>query len=483
MRSPKTLPLNNFRVILSERGFCVSEGSGRATAPYSRTTARTLRREASILILLAAFVLAPAASAETLTGSVKNATTNKPAAGDEVVLLNLAEGMQEAARTKADGKGNFSFNLSDTGSPHLIRVIHQGVTYHRMAPPGTTSVEAQVYDVAKKVDGISVTADVMRVQAENNNLEIIRLFAINNASNPPKTQMNDQNFEFYLPEGAQVDQAMAKTAGGQPVNSSAVPQKEKNRYAFIFPLRPGETQFQISYHLPYSGEATIDPKSLYGMDHFVVMLPKSMQFSGPASFQSMQDPQQSDSLVEVVSNAQPSQALAFKVSGTGVLPAREEGSGAGSAQGTMGGAQTAGRDARPGGGLGPPIDAPDPLEKYRWYILGTFAVALAIGGYYIAQRSPAQAAKSASIDDDETTEVTRPAPRSAGIVVKPALAKPGSAARSEHSGMLLQALKEELFQLEVERQQGSITQQEYERHKAALDQTLQRAINRTTQNV
>jgi len=49
--------------------------------------------------------------------------------------------------------------------------------------------------------------------------------------------------------------------------------------------------------------------------------------------------------------------------------------------------------------------------------------------------------------------------------------------------MLLQALKEELFQLEVERQQGSITQQEYEKHKAALDQTLQRAISRTAQKV
>jgi len=175
------------------------------------------------------FTLANSALADTLTGTVKNATVGKPAANDEVVLLNLAEGMQEAARTKTDAKGNFSFNLKDTGSPHLIRVIHQGVTYHRMAPPGTTSVEADVYDVAEKVDGLSVTADVMRVQAENNNLEIIRLFAINNASNPPKTQMNDQNFEFYLPDGAQVDQTMARTANGQPVNSSAVPQKEKNR--------------------------------------------------------------------------------------------------------------------------------------------------------------------------------------------------------------------------------------------------------------
>ena len=46
------------------------------------------------------------------------------------------------------------------------------------------------------------------------------------------------------------------------------------------------------------------------------------------------------------------------------------------------------------------------------------------------------------------------------------------------SGLLLEALKEELFQLEVEHKQGSISQPEYERARAALDQTLERAIKR-----
>ncbi len=44
--------------------------------------------------------------------------------------------------------------------------------------------------------------------------------------------------------------------------------------------------------------------------------------------------------------------------------------------------------------------------------------------------------------------------------------------------MILEALKEELFQLEVEHKQGSISQAEYEKAKAALDQTLERAIKR-----
>jgi hypothetical protein len=412
-------------------------------------------------------LLASLASGQGLSGTVKNGTTGKPAAGDDVILLNLAQGMEEAARTKTDANGKFSFNAPPDGNPHLIRVVHQGVTYHKMAPPGTTSVEADVYDVAKKIEGLTVTADVMRFETEGNDLKVVRLFAVDNNSNPPKTQMNDHNFEFYLPEGASIDQAMARTANGQPINATAVPQADKNRYAFVFPLRPGETQFQIAYHLRYSGQAKLNPKSLYPVDHFVAMLPKSMKFSGPASFQSMQDPDQTDAQVEVVSNAQPSQNLMFTISGTGVLPAKGEG-------GASSGGGQATADSRPGGGLGPPIDAPDPLEKYRWYILGGFGAVLAVGAIYIAKRSPAQTvpARRRSIEDDETVEIPKVPVRASS---QPAPAR--------SSGLLLEALKEELFQLEVERQQGKISQQEYEKHKAALDQTLQRAVKREAQKV
>ena len=416
--------------------------------------------------MLLCMLLVASASAQTLTGTVTNGTTNKPAAGDDVVLLSLSQGMEESGRTQTDAKGNFSLKLDDATSPHLVRVIHQSVTYHRMAPPGTTSVEVQVYDVSKKVEGISVTADVMRFQAQGSELQGIRLFAVNNASDPPRTQMSDQSFEFYLPDGAQVDQSMAMTAGGQPINSAPVPQKQKNRYAFLFPLRPGETQFQVSYHMAYSGEASFDPKTLYGSKHFVVMVPKSMQFTAGAgsSFQAMNDPRQGDAVVRVVSNTTAGQPLAFKISGTGLLT--EPGDDSQGAPSPVGGAQTsgavAGRDSRPGGGLGPPIDAPDPLEKYRWYILGGFAIALAAGAIYIATRS-----QTATIQDLDPTD--------AELVELPRPAKPKPADRT---ALLLDALKEEIFQLEVEHKQGRISQQEYEKAKAALDQTLERAVKR-----
>jgi len=436
--------------------------------------------------LLLSMILVVSASAQTLIGTVKNGTTSKPAAGDDVVLLSLGQGMEESGRTQTDDKGNFSVKLDNASSPHLVRVIHQGVTYHKMAPPGTTSVDIDVYDVSKKVQGISVTADVMRFQAQGSEMQGIRLFAVNNASDPPRTQMSDQSFEFYLPDGAQVDQSMAMTAGGQPINSAPVPQKQKNRYAFVFPLRPGETQFQVSYHMPYTGEVSVDPKTLYGAQHFVVVLPKSMQFSPApgAAFKAMQDPRQADAVVQVASNTTPGQTLSFKISGTGMMSDEAEESkeqraspvggaqtggaqaGGGQAGGGQTGAAVAGRDSRPGGGLGPPIDAPDPLEKYRWYILGGFGVVLFAGAIYIATRS-----KTATVPDYSPTDAE------SGIPPAP---KPKPADRS---ALLLEALKEEIFQLEVEHKQGRISQQEYEKAKAALDQTLERAVKRTAVKV
>jgi hypothetical protein len=195
------------------------------------------------------------------------------------------------------------------------------------------------------------------------------------------------------------------------------------------------------------------------------MVPKTMQFSaGPGSgFESRENPKEPGATVQVASNTELGQQLAFKISGTGTLNEGDE-SGGGSAPSGNNGA-TAGRDSRPGGGLGPPIDAPDPLEKYRWYILGGFAAVLAAGAFYITNRSRSAAQSLATIPGFGASDVDAPesfpARQAAG-----------------RSGMLLEALKEELFQLEVEHKQGSISQPEYERARAALDQTLERAIKR-----
>ncbi len=425
-------------------------------------------------------LLAFSATAQTLTGTVKNSTTGKPSAGDEVVLLKLGQGMEESGRTTTDAKGHFSFKLDDAQAPHLVRAIHQEVTYHRMAPPGTTSVEMEVYDVAKKIDGIQVVADIMRIQAQQGQALITREFGVQNTSNPPRTQMNEKNLEFYVPEGAHVidDSATATTEGGNPLKSAPVPEGEKNRYSFIFPLRPGLTRFEVSYELPYSGSANVDPKSIYPLEHFVVMTPKAMQFTAAAAsagFKLINYPNEPDAAVQVASNTTPGQNLAFKISGEGRLTGAQEENAQGSSEGEQGSGPGAQSSApRPGGGLGPPIDAPDPLQRYRWWILGGFAAVLIVGGVYVASRQQ-------SVARAQARDKSRPALLQEEDF-EPSEVIPASATRTQRpTSMLLEGIKEELFQLELERKQGQISQAEYDKAKAALDQTLDRALRREAQ--
>jgi hypothetical protein len=394
-----------------------------------------------------------AAYGATLTGSVTNGTTNKPAAGDEIILIKLGAGMEEVAHAKTDAQGKFTFTFDDANSPHLVRAIHQGVTYHQMAPPGTNTVAVQVYDVAKKVEGIQAVADLMYLQTSQGQLGITRIFAVDNNSSPPRTQMNDANFEFFAPENAEMDEAQAQTSGGQPIRITPTPQTEKGRYAFVFPLRPGKSEFQVTYHLPYSGKATIDPRIVYPLQHFVAMMPKTIAFAPAQSgiYQDKQPPDLPDAIAEVASNPKPGQKLTFEISGQGMLQDQSQ-----NASGQSGGeAPATAADNRPGGGLGRPIEAPDPLEKsalqgqggvlsYRVITLVGLGMLLFGGAVWTIRRSGG--------------------------------ARPVTA--GANSSTLLDALKEELFQLEMEHKQGQVSDQDYASAKAALDQTLSRAIRR-----
>jgi hypothetical protein len=392
----------------------------------------------TIILLAAGSALASAAS---VSGTVTNGTQGKPAAGDEVVLIKLSSGMEEVGHTKTNAEGKFTFNVQEANSPYLVRAIHQEVTYHVPAPPGTNSVDVTVYDVAPKVEGVRAVADLMYLQAGQGSLGVTRVFAVDNNSKPPRTEMNDAPFEFYVPEGAQIDQAQAQTAGGEPLNVSPTPQAQKNRYSFDFPLRPGQTQFQVTYHVPYSGKATIDPRLIYPLQHFVVILPKSISFNAAQSgiYENKQAPNQPDAIAEIASSPQPGQRLEFDISGEGTLQGQDQEASNGSAG-----------DSRPGGGLGAPIEAPDPLDKYRGYILGGFGVVLVAGAIYMVNRSRSQ----------QVSPAAAPAAVSTG-------------------NKLLDGLKEELFQLEMEHKRGQISDEEYTRTKSALDQTLTRAIKRS----
>src|SRR5277367_1113257 len=363
---------------------------------------------------LATFILfSPlAAIAASITGTVTNKTVDKPAAGDRVVLIQLQGGMRESNSTTTDAHGNFKLDLPDDG-PHLIRVDHEKAGYFHIAPPGTQTANIDVYDVSERVEGVSTEANVMRIEADQQGLHVIENYFVKNDSSPPRTQLSTHSYEIYLPEGAQVEGSVAMAPGGMPVSSSPVPLGEKGLYAFVFPIRPGETRFQVSYRLPYTGSYKFSSRLAIPAENFAIMMPKSMKFT-PATdtpFQPVNDdPSAQTFLAKNVPAAQP---LEFTVSGTGMMPRETQGQGGAQGADTQGGpaggagqgqpnsaeagSTAAASDTRPGGGLGNPIDTPDPLTKYRWWILGSLSLVLAAGAaFFLKNQAPSPAAASAA---------------------------------------------------------------------------------------
>ena len=382
-----------------------------------------------------------------------------------MVLIRLAQGMQESTRTKTDAKGRFTLEIpnGDNGL-HLVRVTHDKANYFRPAPPGTQSVEVEVFNAAAKVKGVSSEANVMRLQTDESGkaLRIIENFFVKNESSPPLTQFSDRPFEFYLPENAVVEGSAALAPGGMPVQASPVPLGDPNHYAFIFPIRPGETRFQITYRLPYSGSLKFAPRVTMPTDTIAIMMPKSMTFKPGPSAPYAPVTEETTAQTYVARNAQPSQALDFTVSGTGQMP-RDTGAAAAAGEATTsdasapagagGATSSAASDTRPGGGLGVPLDPEgtnDPWAKYKWWILGGLGLVMAIGAGIMLKNGPAQ-------------------------VIAPAVAGSGVATGGDS---LLTAMKEELFALETDRLQGRLTESEYLEQKAALEVVLRRALLR-----
>ena len=415
------------------------------------------------------------ALAASITGVVTNKTTNKPSAGDDVVLIRLAQGMQEAARTKTDAKGRFTLDVaaSDTGM-HLVRVTHDKANYFSPVPPGTSSVEIEVFNAALKVKGVGSEADVMRIQTDESgkSLHVIENFFVKNESKPPLTQFSDRPFEFYLPDGAVVEGSAALAPGGMPVQASPVPLSEPNHYAFIFPIRPGETRFQISYRLPYNGSLKFAPRVMMPTDTVAIMMPKSMTFKAGPSASYSPVTEETAAQTYVARGVEPSQPLDFTISGTGQMP-RDTGAPttAGDSGGGTNGAAVAGAggptavsaasDTRPGGGLGNPLDPEgtnDPWAKYKWWILGGLGLAMAVGAGIMFKKGPAQAA-------------------AAGVGAVAAGSVAGGPVVRVH-GSLLAAMKEELFALETDKLQGRLSESEYVEQKGALELVLRRALAR-----
>lgn len=422
-------------------------------------------RSAALCSLLAGAL----AGAATIQGTVTDKTTNTPAAGDKVELVDVQAGMSVAANATTDSKGHYKLNAPGNG-PYLVRVTHQGGQYFIAAPEGTAPGDIPVFDVAAHVDGITIEADVMEMETVNGALNVNERYFVHNTATPQRTQYNPaKGFEVVLPEGAVVDGSSAKRPTGLPTSLSLKPGSGKNHFQFDFPIQPDEGQndtiFQLTYHLPYNGKAIFHPQVTLPADNVAVLLPMSIKFEGSGFNPIKQDPGIQTFLAK---NVTPGGGLEFAINGEGSMP-REQQGGAGG-QGAQMAAQPSG--GQPGGGIGEPINTPDPLTKYKWWILGAVGLLMAATAGFLL-RKPAGATAAAPAVPNPLHPTGRSfhtaAPLATGTVSAPNVA-------GNHQASLLGALKEELFALESEKLRGNITADEYAEQKTALETVLKRAL-------
>jgi hypothetical protein len=409
------------------------------------------------LLLLVTGLFAQAAS---ITGTVTNRTTGKPAEGDTVVLVDVQSGMADVARATTDAHGHYSLNSAAAG-PALIRVDHQGGSYFIAAPQGGGSGDIAVYNVAAKVDGIGIDADMILVEAAGSEIRVQERYLVRNTSLPPRSQFSTNTFEFVIPADAILDGASATRPGGLATNTRSVPLSQKGHYTINVPIQPNqgekETLFEMQYHMAYNGKYTFTPHLQMATDNLVVYLPKGMNF-GKASGAEFQ-PTQEDPRVQtfVAKGLRSGQDVLFTISGEGQMPRDAQGSAM----------QQDANGGRPGGGLGVPIDTPDPLSSFKWWILGGLALLFVAAAAFMLRRQQG---------------LIVPAPKeTAGPHIPIAVpsvngrSARGSGASFDRNGAL-GFIKEELFAVESEKIAGDLSEVEYEEVRRALEVVLKRVL-------
>ncbi|MCL6482252.1 MAG: hypothetical protein K6U02_11045, partial [Firmicutes bacterium] len=240
-------------------------------------------------------------------------------------------------------------------------------------------------------------------------------FLVENSTQPPRTFYRpDGTFEFVLPPGAELSQVSAWGPAGMPVVQGTL-EKGGGRHAVVFPIRPGENGIRISYQLPYpDGQTTLRISSLYEASRVLLAAPNGIQLEGTGL-----QPAGNEQGYNLYAREGLARGTTFEIrlQGTATLPAA--------------GAEAASAQAGPTP-TGMVTRLPPRLDSLKWTLIVGFAALFALGAFYLLRKPSGHAAR----------------------------------VEAEVEGAVRQSLdeiKETLFRLELRRQAGTISEEEFDR--------------------
>lgn len=426
----------------------------------------------TFLALVAVLTFAAgAASANTYTGTVRNGTNGKVAAGVDVILLNLQTGMETVANTKTDTEGHYQLTYTPTGQmPMLIRAIYKGNNFHAMLPPGSSAADVQVFEPSSDPKTIQFPGRLIFFQPNGANLRVGEEYQVQNQSSPPVTFMKqDGDFEFQTPEGIENLQVSVQGPEKMPVTQGTM-DRGGNRKAIAYAFRPGESDVLISYELPYpSNKISLSLPSVYSVSSVALMVPPTMTLSSEG-FQSAGMNQGMN--VYTRDSVPASTPIFVSVSGTAPPP-----SDTGQAQADTGGGDT-----------GVAVTAvPPKLDTLKWVLVGGFAALFFLGAGYLYRKPTLNGAATGVSNGSAVPHTPRqknkppkaaPAPTPPQAMESPSQVQLELAANKTMSavdhevGTSLDQLKDTLFKLELRHQAGTISDQEYAEQRARAEKIL-----------
>jgi hypothetical protein len=298
-------------------------------------------------------------------------------------------------------------------------------------------------------------------------------YSIENKTQPPVAFYRaDGSFDFSIPDGADFNQASAWGSAGMPVVQGTI-DKGKNKMAIAFAFRPGESGVRISYKVPYPGNQVILKNvSSYATERLIIAAPPSVQVSGEGITPAGQDQGFSVYTRTGVAAGTP---LAITISGSAPVPAANQGAntnpappaGDNSANASVNSRlESSGAEAT---AAATTTTVPARLDGLKWILVGGFASIFALGFIYLLRRpqimaptngdSPVVAAAQANT---AYSRASKAAPVAAETVAEVTRAVKGS----------LDELKDSLFRLELRRQAGTITEDDYERERRQMEKVL-----------
>ncbi len=356
-------------------------------------------------------------------GTVINGTTGKPASGVEVHLVVLEEGMQVVEKRQTDAQGRFAFSTAVT-KPTMVRTTYQGVNYHEMVAPGGASVTLRIYE-ARERGTYAVERLTYLVQPVEGRLLVGREYLVRNSMTPPVTLFRPEGmFVFALSEGARPERVSVIGESGMPLAIAARPAGD-GTWRIEHPLRPGATPFFVVTQLPYEEErAQIREVLPWNVERVRLLVPEPMRIDAPG-FRRLGSEQGLS--VYVLDSARAGMELALNVSGRApnVLAEESEGETRGAVRAVAG-----------------------PIAKRQWSILAALAAAFAASSMLAVRRQRARALRA---KEKSSHTPSRVSPR-------------------------MDAVKEELFMLELQRQRGEISAEDYEAKRRALQHALEAAL-------